>query len=466
MPQEIVLKSIHFDQKLLLKLARLFADQEGTALFYSGGNYDTSQSSFLTLFPIETICIAGQKRWRQVHDSGHMRYAIAQDPWDCLKELLPSKFDRSPYPEWVGFISYEMGAYGEKDKVMAHLPTTIPEVYLQRCGVTIAVDHVQGIGRVIIADQAPYLFDKEAADWIERLSNPLEWEQLIQTLASIEIGEDGQTPLLTLQQFETVDSYSEKVMRTKEWIASGDIYQLNLSQKLVLEGKRDPYNLFYQLNTINPAPFSAFLNMSGMAIVSSSPERFLKKREKMLETRPIKGTMPRGKTPEEDLHFLDLLINSEKEKAELLMITDLMRNDLGRVSLPGTVMTQQIGKQEAFTNVFHLLSIIQSQAKPDLHPVEIIRACFPGGSITGCPKLRAMELIAELEQRPRGIYTGSIGYIAGNGDFDFNIAIRTLVQQGNRIEINVGGGITAGSDPQKEYEETLHKGASLLKVLD
>lgn len=461
----IVNLDIRFDKKLLLKLASLFAEREGTCLLFSGGGYEASCCSYLSLFPYEIIYQDGNRVSRRHLDSCRHRVSAAADPWDALKELLPETFDRMPYPEWTGFMGYEMGAFSDKEKPIPHIPAETPNLYLQRCGVLIVVDHRQERGSVVIADQASYISDKETLDWVERFSNPHCWKELTEILESVEIAETFQTPLHPIIPFQALQTYTEQVVQAKEWILGGDIYQLNLSQKLVLQGKRDPFYLFSQLSEINPAPFSAYLKLSGMTLISSSPERFLKKSDLLLETRPIKGTCPRGKTDEEDRQNREKLLASEKNRAELLMITDLMRNDLGKISLPGSVVTQQIVSQEAYSNVYHLLSIIQAQARPNLHPVEMIRACFPGGSITGCPKLRAMERIAELEKRPRGIYTGSIGYLSGNGDFDFNIAIRTLVQKGDEIELQVGGAITSDSDPQAEYEETLHKGASMLRVL-
>ncbi|KIC71266.1 anthranilate synthase component I family protein [Candidatus Protochlamydia amoebophila] len=255
------------------------------------------------------------------------------------------------------------------------------------------------------------------------------------------------------------------INEAKEWIFSGHVYQINLSQEFTFEGVLRPFDVFRQLIEINPAPFSAYLKADHYTIVSSSPERFLQKKEKLLETRPIKGTIQRGGYFEEDQLFKERLISSEKEKAELLMITDLMRNDLGKISEIGSVKTVDLWRCEAYTNVYHLISIIRSIALKHLKSLEIIRSAFPGGSITGCPKLKAMECIQKLENRSRGIYTGSMGYMTGKGDFDLNIAIRTLVFKDNYISFQVGGGIVIDSDPINEYAETLFKGDSLFRVL-
>ncbi len=230
-------------------------------------------------------------------------------------------------------------------------------------------------------------------------------------------------------------------------------------------GDVDPFSLFRSLFLENPAPFACYLNFDGVSIVSSSPERLLSKTGSLLETRPIKGTIPRGKDQAEDKVNLSRLLHSEKDKAELLMITDLMRNDIGKTSLVGSVRTEELWRVEAYSNVFHLLSVIRSKAKADKHPLDLVRSCFPGGSITGCPKLRAMELILELEKRARKIYTGSLGYFSSEGDFDFNIAIRTLLVDNEGIDLQLGGAIVLDSNARLEYLETLHKGLSIFQVL-
>jgi para-aminobenzoate synthetase component 1 len=269
-----------------------------------------------------------------------------------------------------------------------------------------------------------------------------------------------------VQPLETRERYVEKVLRAKEQILDGEIYQVNLSHTCRYAGIHDPFSLYRQLIDHNPVPFSAYLNIdSRFSIVSLSPERLLRHERGVLETRPIKGTAPRGQNAEEDQAERANLLASPKERAELMMITDLMRNDLGMVSKAGSVLTPELCVCEAYASVYHLHSVIRSQAKESLHPLDLLGAAFPGGSISGCPKSSAMRTIRELEQRPRGIYTGSIGYIRGNGDFDFNIAIRTLAVEGDTAMLSLGGGIVADSDPHLEYEETLHKGRPFFRSL-
>jgi para-aminobenzoate synthetase component 1 len=238
---------------------------------------------------------------------------------------------------------------------------------------------------------------------------------------------------------------------------------MNLTQRFEADLKTHPRCLYQVLRKINPAPFAAFIDFGEVKIVSSSPERYLKLVNRHVEARPIKGTMPRGKTPQEDKKNRRILENSEKDKSELLMIVDLERNDLGRVSKAGSVKVTELFKLEVYPTVFHLVSTITSELREDKDAVDLIKASFPGGSITGAPKIRAMEIIDELEPTARGVYTGSIGYIGFNGDMDLNIAIRTFVYKNGKVYFQAGGGIVWDSDNASEYEETFHKAAALMK---
>lgn len=429
----------------LINLSSHFAGEEGTALLFSGGDYFGSKSSFLCLFPYEWIQVKGTEVTLSTMQE-EMKSFHSDNPWDVLKELVQPN-ETHDFPEWIGYFGYELGAFADHEKRIPFSRANTPDAYLQRCAVVLRLDHASQIATV--RTQERFLTDKQKR-WRDFLTHPP------QPLSSASY---------KIISTETEKSYCEKITKAKELILDGEIYQVNLSQKFTFKGKSNPFDIFTKLSGLNPAPFSAFLQLKEFAVVSSSPERFLKLADQNLETRPIKGTAPRGKTPDEDQENRKALLSSEKEKAELLMITDLMRNDLGKVSLPGTVKTEKIWFCEAYQNVYHLCSSIKSKVKQNQHPIDLIRACFPGGSITGCPKLRSMEIIHELEQRPRGLYTGSIGYISGNGNFDLNIAIRTLVITPNEIDVQLGGAITADSNPKNEFEETLHKGASIFQSL-
>jgi para-aminobenzoate synthetase len=260
--------------------------------------------------------------------------------------------------------------------------------------------------------------------------------------------------------------YLSDLKRIIDYIYAGDIYQANLTQRFSMVWEGDAWDLYSQLHRQNPAPFAAFLPYSDFQILCSSPERFICiQTDGQIETRPIKGTRPRGKSPADDQSQAFELQNNPKDRAELTMIIDLERNDLGRICEFGTVIVPDFIKLEKYPTVWHLASTITGQLRRGLKPSDIIRAVFPGGSITGAPKIRAMEIIEELELYKRGIYTGSIGYMGFDGAWDFNIVIRTILLKNGKAYIHVGGGIVADSIPESEYNETLDKAKALFQVL-
>ncbi len=263
------------------------------------------------------------------------------------------------------------------------------------------------------------------------------------------------------------ESYEAAVERALAYIRAGDIYQVNLSQRFQAPCREDPFDVYLRLRAQSPAPFGAFLRYRNFAVLSSSPERFLHydPATRGIETRPIKGTRPRGADAESDRALACELLKSEKDRAENVMIVDLERNDLGRVAEVGSVRVTGLVELETFANVHHLTSTVRARLREDKDIVDLLRATFPGGSITGAPKIRAMEIIDELEPVTRGVYTGAIGYIRFNGEMDLNVAIRTVVVKGGSATFSVGGGIVADSDPALEYEETLDKGAAMARTL-
>ncbi|MGM0366119.1 MAG: aminodeoxychorismate synthase component I [Actinomycetota bacterium] len=260
--------------------------------------------------------------------------------------------------------------------------------------------------------------------------------------------------------------YMDSVGRAKQYIYDGDIYQVNLSQRFTVNLKVEPEDFYYILRTKNPAPYSAFIKTPDFCVASTSPERFLYIKGSYVETRPIKGTRPRGKTAEEDLAYERELAESKKDRAELNMIVDLERNDLGKFCYYGSVEVAEHAVIEKYARVLHSVSTVTGKIKDSAKFSDIIKATFPGGSITGAPKIRAMEIIDELEPTARSVYTGSVGYIGIDGTADLNIAIRTMIIKGGRYCYNVGGGIVADSSPEDEYEETLAKGLALRETLN
>ena len=262
----------------------------------------------------------------------------------------------------------------------------------------------------------------------------------------------------------TKHQYMDLVQRIIDYIKRGDIYEVNLSHRFVAAYQGDEYGIFSTLYSINPAPFSAYLNLGDTIIVSNSPERFLRAEGKWVETRPIKGTISRSSNNEQDHHNRMSLLSSKKDEAELAMIVDLLRNDLGKVCEYGSVLVKEHKRVEGFSNVWHLLSIVEGIIRPDENYASLMRACFPGGSITGCPKIRSMEIIDELETHARNLYTGSI-FVANDARFDSNIVIRTIVAKNNTLYFSVGGAVVYDSVPEQEYEETLAKAQSIMKAL-
>ncbi|MBI2346995.1 MAG: anthranilate synthase component I family protein [Deltaproteobacteria bacterium] len=260
-------------------------------------------------------------------------------------------------------------------------------------------------------------------------------------------------------------TYAAAVEAIREMIAAGDLYQVNLSQQFQTSSARTAAEIFRAALERNPAPMMALVNAGDFQIISTSPERLVAKRGDRLISRPIKGTRPRGGTPEEDAALREELLTHPKDNAELAMIVDLIRNDLGRVAAPGSVVVEEPCVTESYANVHHLLATISARARADATWPSILRAVFPGGSITGCPKVQAMRVIEQMEGVRRGFYCGSIGYISANGNGDWNIAIRTITKIGDKAFFNLGGAVVYDSDPAGEYEETLHKGRTLFEIL-
>jgi para-aminobenzoate synthetase component 1 len=265
----------------------------------------------------------------------------------------------------------------------------------------------------------------------------------------------------------TADQHRRAVRRTIDYIEAGDIYQANITQRFQAELPHgfDRLALYDELRRLNPATFAAFIDFGATALLSSSPERFLKLENGVIETRPIKGTRPRGPNPALDAALARELQASEKDRAENLMIVDLLRNDVGRVAKLGSVQVPVLIGLETYATVHHLVSVVTAALDDGKSAVDLLRAAFPGGSVTGAPKIRAMEIIAELEPTERGPYCGAIGYLSAGGAMDTNIVIRTMLIDGDRISFQVGGGIVADSDPQAEWEESLTKAKALIQTL-
>lgn len=264
----------------------------------------------------------------------------------------------------------------------------------------------------------------------------------------------------------TKEEFMNRVEKAKDYISQGDIFQVVLSQRFSLPLHKPPFEVYRQLRRTNPSPYLYYLQISGKVIIGSSPEALVKVKEGMVETHPIAGTRPRGNTLEQDLLLAEELLADEKENAEHLMLVDLGRNDLGKVSKAGTVQLETFRKIERYSHVMHIVSKVTGQLREDMSQFDALKACFPAGTVSGAPKIRAMEIIEELEPTRRGLYAGAIGYFSFTGNLDTCIAIRTLLITQARVYLQAGAGIVADSIPELEYEETINKAKALLKILD
>ncbi|WP_258867917.1 aminodeoxychorismate synthase component I [Alkalilimnicola ehrlichii] len=261
-----------------------------------------------------------------------------------------------------------------------------------------------------------------------------------------------------------VDDYRAAFAKVQEYILAGDCYQVNLARPFRIEADWEPWATYRWLRELSPAPFGAYLDLPFGQILSNSPERFVELREGQVETRPIKGTRPRRSDPEQDRYEREALAASLKDRAENVMIVDLLRNDLGKTCLSGSIKVEELCSLESYASVHHLVSSVRGRLPPEKNAADLLRGCLPGGSITGAPKRRAMEIIQELEPERRGVYCGAIGYLGYDGGMDTNIAIRTLVRQANQWTYWAGGGIVADSTAEAEFEELYHKAAACLRL--
>ncbi|VAX15073.1 Para-aminobenzoate synthase, aminase component [hydrothermal vent metagenome] len=261
------------------------------------------------------------------------------------------------------------------------------------------------------------------------------------------------------------EGYFAAIEKIRSYIEQGDCYQVNIAQRFSAKGVFDPIELYLRLRSINPAPFAAYIDTGSAQILSSSPERFIRLRDGRAQTRPIKGTRPRGADEQEDARLIEELIKSGKDRAENVMIVDLLRNDLSKACVPNSVKVSELCAIEKFPTVSHLVSSVEGKAKPEYGAIDLLRMAFPGGSVTGAPKIRAMEIIDEIEPDPRGVYCGAIGYVGFSGTMDTSIVIRTIVHCGGMVKFHAGGGITYLSRPDEEYEETMDKARALIEAV-
>ena len=431
-------------------------------------------------------------------DSPMGRYSfIGCDPFDVVQskgphtlEILRNKFKQyqekesgspascpSPFPAGIaGFLGYDFGLYLENIKLCSADDLNLPDCLFGFYDCVITIDHQAHklyISSSGLPESDPLLREKRAKQRLEQIVQKLSLEsQKVEEIASepMEPGHEGLIWSYLKSNF-TQEAYCRAIEKALDYIRRGDIYQVNLSQRFTLDLSPpwehcEAIRIYQRLRMLSPSHFGGYFDGGNFQILSSSPERFLYLKDGKVQTRPMKGTRPRGKNSLEDKIYREELLNSAKDKAELLMITDLERNDLGRVCDYDSIKVKEMRAIEEYRTVFQATSTIEGVLQEGKDGFDLLSACFPGGSITGCPKIRAMEIIEELEPQRRGLYTGCLGYMSFDGRMDFNILIRTMLMCGQKIHFQVGGGIVADSVPSKEYQETLVKAKAMAQCLN
>ncbi|WP_135455091.1 aminodeoxychorismate synthase component I [Vibrio echinoideorum] len=411
-----------------------------------------SRYDILVAQPIATFETIGAETTVNVNEECEVS---TSDPFELLdqyqQQLLPTTTEHSELPfvgGALGYFSYDLGRRVETLPSLAQRDIEAPDMAVGLYEWAIVVDHKVKTACIVGQNIDSHL------DW---LTSQSKHNAVIQPAFGLT------TPW---QSNMSQDSYANKFDSVQEYLLSGDCYQINLAQRFRADYQGSEWLAYEKLEQYNSAPFSGFIRLEHSAILSVSPERFLELNSGTIETKPIKGTRPRSDDREiDDAHAQDLM-NAEKDQAENLMIVDLLRNDIGRVAKPGTVHVPKLFDIESFPAVHHLVSTIRADLDSQYSATDLLRACFPGGSITGAPKVRAMQIIEELEPHRRSAYCGSIGYISRNGRMDTSITIRTLVAENNTLYAWAGGGVVFDSDCASEYQETLDKLSRILPVLE
>jgi len=457
--------------KLKLSPASLFSNfKDMPYSFFLDSALSTNKLGRFSFLGIEPFLVFKSKKNHIELDWINKKEKLSGNPFLVLKDLfkrfkIDSDIDFSvPFiGGGVGYFSYDLKDFLERLPNKTKDDLNLPDSVLCFYDIILVFDHSCS-EYFVISTGFPEKGRRAIARQKERLEN---LKDKIHNISSNNIADVlDKKQRINLKSNFTKSSYMNAVQKAKKHIKAGDIYQVNLSQRFSANLNIDPFYLHDILRTINPAPFSCFLNLGDIKIISASPERFLRKKGRYIETRPIKGTRPRGKNENEDMILKDELNKSAKDRAENLMIIDLERNDLGRICEYGSVRVKEFMECEEYATVFHLVSTVEGKLRREVDAIDCLMNCFPGGSITGAPKIRSMEIIEELEPVKRSIYTGSIGYIGFDGNMDSSIAIRTLLVKGDTVYFHAGGGIVYDSKPEKEYQETLDKAKALIDAIE
>lgn len=428
------------------------------SVFLDSGRPGSQQGQFDILASDPTTTLVCRGNATQIANCTDTRISH-DDPFTLLREQLNVSQDAGgPLPfvgGAIGYFGYDLAWRLERLPPRSHDAVGLPDMAVGIYDWALVVDH---------QEQKSWLVGQGRDERTHQ-----QWPQLVRLFSEPVTVSAEEEPLKlrgAIWSNLTKEQYAGAFRRIQDYIHEGDCYQVNLAQRFEAASTGDPWVGYRSMRQTNPSPYAAYINLPDGQILSSSPERFLHVRGGKVETRPIKGTRPRSPDPVQDQRLIEALRNSEKDRAENLMIVDLLRNDLGKSCIPGSVMTTEMFSVETFPTVHHLVSTIRGRLADGNDAISLLRGCFPGGSITGAPKLRAMEIIEELEPNRRGVYCGSIGYLGFDGSMDSNIVIRTLVHSNGRIHFSSGGGIVADSDLEQEYQETFDKAAAIMAALE
>ena len=434
--------------------ARLFSGiaNQPWAVFLDSGLAEKRQGRY-DIFASEPVCTLLTQGKQTTVSRVDDEFVSEQDPFTLIKQQLPvqQSFAEVPFNGGaIGYFAYDLGRNLESLPEIAEDAEHIPDMAVGIYQWAVVVDH-----------------EKEKSYLVGCANSSEHWQALIQQFSHYPEQQSEERFQVTseIHSNMTAESYAQAFAKIKNYLKEGDCYQVNLAQRFVASCQGNPWLAYCQLRQINSAPFSGYLNVPGVQVLSSSPERFLKVSNGTVETKPIKGTRPRKANDLANQQQINDLQKSHKDRAENVMIVDLLRNDISKNCIPGSVKVPKLFDVESYATVHHLVSTVTGQLEKGSHALDLLRSCFPGGSITGAPKIRAMEIIEELEPHRRGIYCGSIAYIGFDGNMDSNITIRTLVHSDNTIRFWAGGGIVNDSVREAEYQECFDKAAAMISLL-
>ncbi len=420
------------------------------------------------------VYIRSKGNFIENYNQGKLQIKNTDDPLEEIKNLVknfkPYKDETFP-PFWgglVGYVGYDVIHFYEPIENIKPDTLKLPDIYFFLSDEVVAFDNVNKTIKIIVSailnenDNVEEIY-KKTVERIDKIENLIQQEKQVKR---IEINKLQEVKIDSWKSNFKKEDFLKAVEVAKKYIEEGDIIQVVISQRFSKKLKANPLDVYRAVRVINPSPYLFYLDFQDIKLIGSSPEILVSVKEGKILTKPIAGTRPRGKTEEEDKTLIEDLLSDEKEKAEHLMLVDLARNDVGKVAQPQSVSVDKFMYIEKYSHVMHIVSDVSGKLRKDLHPIDVLKSVFPVGTVSGAPKVRAMQIIEELEPDKRGPYAGAVGYISFDGNLDTAIAIRTAVIEGENIHIQAGAGIVADSVPEKEYEETVNKAKAMIKAVE